>query len=280
MMLFIKLFGSRCAPYQLPSSGSIDRQEYELSRLISQMIQRLQDTDIAPGAIKATKKLLNQPELAEWHPSLRTALQAQRISNSPPVSLEQVRQTLKNGPPANAADLKSLTCEHIRYLAKRIKSGDTNDYRQYWKNHGEEPQHEEKCRDMFLSDLQLLFSSNRFEARPEVRCSKEKRTDIMVSYADSPFPLNVPIEIKRNKSRELWSGIRQQLIENYAQDPGAEGYGIYLVFWFGSKDARFHPEEGRRPKTPEKLQELLEQSLDNEERKRIEVCVVDCTGPG
>lgn len=280
LALFIGLFGPRRAPYEFPSSGTIDNPEYELSRLISQMIQRLQDIDVALEAIEATKELLKRSDLAKWHPSLRTALQAQRSSNSLPVSLEQVRRTLKNGPPANAADLKSLTCDHIRALAKQIKNGNTNDYMQYWMTYGEEPQHEEECRDRFLSALRPRLSRHGVDAQPEPRYRHRKRADIRVSYRDSELSCNVPIEIKCSDSEKLWSGIRQQLIENYAQDPGADGYGIYLVFWFGSKDARFHPEEGRRPKTPEELQALLEQSLDNEKRKRISVCVVDCTGPG
>ena len=285
LSLFIGLFGPRCAPYQPPSSDDIDNQEYELSGLISRMIHRLQDIGFAPGAIEATEELLNQPDLAEWHPRLRVALQAQRSSSSPPVSLEQVRRTLRNGPPANAADLASLTCEHIRDLAERIKNGNTNDYRQYWildrKKQPQDRQHEEVCRDMFLSDLQPRLSRNGVEAQPEPRYASDKRADIMVSYRDSELSCNVPIEIKRNKSRELWSGIRQQLIERYAQDPGADGHGIYLVFWFGPDESTPRPPQGgNRPETPEKLQELLEQSLDNEERKRISVCVVDCAGLG
>lgn len=283
LALFIGLFGPRRAPYQPFSSGTIGRQEYELSGLISRMIQRLQDIDIAPGAIEATKELLNQPDLAEWHPSLRTALQAQRSSSSPPVSLEQVRRTLKNGPPANAADLASLTCEHIRYLAEQIKNGNTNDYRQYWiLNREKQPQdrqHEEVCRDMFLSDLQPRLP-NGVDAQPEGRYASDKRADIRVSYRDSELSCNVPIEIKCNDSKALWRGIRDQLMEKYAQDPEADGHGIYLVFWFGPKFTWPHPERGEKPKTPAKLRELLEQSLNNEERKRISVCVVDCTGPG
>lgn len=282
LALFIKLFGPRRAPYQPPSSGAYDNEEYGLSELISQMIHRLQDID-APEAIKATEELLNQPSLAEWHPSLRIALQAQRRSSSPPVSLKQVRRTLKNGPPANAADLKSLTCEHIRDLAKRIKNGNTNDWTKYWildeNKRLQRRQHEEVCRDRFLYDLQQRLL-NGVEAQPEGRYASDTRADIRVSYRDSELSCNVPIEIKCSDSEKLWSGIRHQLIESYAQDPGAEGYGIYLVLWFGAKDARFHPEEGRRPKTPEELQALLEQSLDKEERKRISVCVVDCTDPG
>ena len=284
LSLFIGLFGPRCAPYQPPSSDDIDNQEYELSGLISRMIHRLQDIGFAPGAIEATEELLNQPDLAEWHPSLRIALQAQRSLQSPPVSLEQVRGTLRNDSPANAADLASLTCEHIRDLAEQIKNGNTNDYRQYWdRNKNKQVQdrlHEEDCRDRFLSDLKPRLSRHGVEAQPEPRYASDKRADIRVSYADSQLSCNVPIEIKCNDSKDLWRGIRQQLMEKYAQDPGAEGHGIYLVFWFGFKFTRPHPEGGRRPKTPTKLQELLEQSLDNEERKRISVCIVDCTDPG
>lgn len=234
--------------------------------------------------IKATEELLNQPSLAEWHPRLRTVLQAQRRSSSLPISLEQVRQTLKNGPPANAADLKSLTCDHIRDLAKRIRTENTNDWTKYWildeYKRPQRRQHEEVCRDRFLSDLRPRLSGNGVEAQPEPRYASDNRADIRVSYRDSGLSCNVPIEIKCSVSEKLWSGIRHQLIEKYAQDHEAKGYGIYLVFWFGSKDTWPHPEERRRPKTPAKLQELLEQSLDNEERKKIEVCVVDCTDPG
>lgn len=279
LALFIGLFGPRSATYEFPPDGIGDNPEYELSELISQMIHRLQGID-APEAIKATEELLNQPSLAEWHPRLRIVLQAQRRSSSLPVSLKQVRRTLKNGPPANAADLKSLTCDHIRDLAKRIKNGNTNDYLQYWITYGEKRQHEEECRNRFLSDLQPRLSRHSVEAQPEPRYASDNRADIRVSYRDSELSCNVPIEIKCSDSEKLWSGIRHQLIEKYAQDHEAKGYGIYLVLWFGAKDARFHPEEGRRPKTPEKLQELLVQSLDNEERKRIAVCVVDCTDPG
>lgn len=280
LALFIGLFGPRRATYEFPPDGIGDNPEYELSELISQMIQRLQDIDVAPGAIEVTEELLNQPDLAEWHPRLRTVLQAQRISNSPPVSLEQVRRTLRNGPPANVADLKSLTCDHIRDLAKRIKNGNTNDYRQYWISYGEKRQHEEECRNRFLSPLKERLARVKVDAQPEPRYASDNRADIRVSYRDSELSCNVPIEIKCSDSEKLWSGIRQQLLENYAQDPEADGHGIYLVFWFGPEFAPRHPQGGKRPETPEKLQELLEQSLDNEEGKKISVCVVDCTDPG
>ena len=57
----------------------------------------------------------------------------------------------------------------------------------------------------------------------------------------------MPVEIKKSSSRELWSAIRNQLIAKYTRDPGAAGYGIYLVFWFGREHCQT-PEPARVPR--------------------------------
>ena len=31
----------------------------------------------------------------------------------------------------------------------------------------------------------------------------------------------------------LWTAVRNQLLAKYARDPSADGFGIYLVIWFG-----------------------------------------------
>ena len=191
--------------------------------------------------------------------------------------LKQVLDTLKNGPPANVADLACLTRERIRELADRIKNGNTNDYLQYWEEYSEKRQHEETCRDRFLSDLKPLLAKVNVDAQPEGRYAVDRRADIRVSFGGSAG-YNVPIEIKCNDSQDLWHGIRKQLIERYTTDPGAHGYGLYLVFWFGYEKTTPHPESGPKPRTPEELQERLKQLLMNdEERKKISICVADCT---
>ena len=78
-----------------------------------------------------------------------------------------------------------------------------------------------------------------------------KRSDIRVSHGG----FNVPVEIKKSSHRDLWRAIRNQLIAKYTRDPGAAGYGIYLVFWFGNEPEPCQmPESGPRPKSAAALE--------------------------
>ncbi len=52
---------------------------------------------------------------------------------------------------------------------------------------------------------------------------------------------NVPVEIKKDTHPDLWRAIHEQLIPKYVRDPGADGHGIYLVFWFGGKGMKPPP---------------------------------------
>ena len=80
-----------------------------------------------------------------------------------------------------------------------------------------------------------------------------KRADMRVSYLD----FQIPIEVKKNRHRDLWSALKNQLIQQYTTDPATEGYGIYLVFWFDPDDTQ-SPPSGPRPASPQELQRKLE----------------------
>lgn len=86
---------------------------------------------------------------------------------------------------------------------------------------------------------------------------------------------NVPVEVKRSMSPDLWKAIGDQLIPRYARDPGANGRGIYLVFWFGPGELCRNPPSGPRPNNAAELAARLRASLSDDEGRRIEICVVD-----
>ena len=100
----------------------------------------------------------------------------------------------------------------------------------------------------------------------------DKRSDIRLSF-DS---FNVPVEIKRSCHLDLWTAMRNQLLVKYARDPGADGFGIYLVFWFG-QDCRCKPTalKGWVPADADELEARLTEQLSGPERSRILVCVID-----
>ena len=94
--------------------------------------------------------------------------------------------------------------------------------------------------------------------------------DIRVTFGD----FNVPLDVKKDRNRYLWSSLNNQLIANYASDPATGGHGIYMVFWFGGERMSPHP-QGLLPADPAELRGLLEAQLAPSDKHRISVCVVD-----
>lgn len=54
----------------------------------------------------------------------------------------------------------------------------------------------------------------------------DKRADIIVSLPQ----IKIPIEIKRDYHRDVWTALNGQLDKLYTKNPDAAGHGIYLVF--------------------------------------------------
>lgn len=232
------------------------------------------------------ERLLTLPELAHWHQTLRGALHSQRIARRKAsfqrLNVEDVSHTLANLQPANAADLAALTFDHLRDIARKIRDGNTDDYKQYWsyddssKNLAK-PKPENDCRDALLSDLNERLGKLGINAEREGNYADDKRADIKVLFGGSNG-FNVPIEIKKDSHDDLWRAIHEQLIPKYVRDPGADGHGIYLVFWFGGKGMK-PPSDGKKLRSASELEERLRQTLTPEESHRIQVCVIDCALP-
>lgn len=240
-----------------------------------------------PGeaAQKQLERLLSLPKLAPWHNRLRHAAHTQRVARRKAgfryLDASEVCHTLANGEPANAADLAALVYAHLRDLARKIRDGSTNDYRQYWSLDESNkkplrPKPENDCRDMLLSDLIERIGRLGIDAIKEGYYADDKRADIRVSFGGAQG-FNVPIEIKKDNHSDLWRAMHEQLIARYTRDPGADGFGIYVMFWFGGKGMPVHAEGKTR--SAAELEERLQRKLTTEERQRILVCVIDCALP-
>ena len=234
------------------------------------------------AAMLELERLLTKSKLAPWHSRLRLAAQAQRIARRKAffqrLEVAEVCRTLANRRPANAGDLAALADAHLRDLAGTIRNGSTNDYRQYWSLDESNkklfrPKPENDCRDALLSDLTERLGRLGVDAVKEGHYAEDKRADIRVSCGGAQG-FNVPIEIKKDSHPDLWRAIHEQLIQRYTRDPGADGFGIYLVFWFGGEHMPL--QERKKPRSAAELEERLRQTLSVEERRRVRVCVIDC----
>lgn len=254
----------------------------EAANLVHRLIQQLASIQ-SPSATDALERLSSDDELLSWRQylteALRTQKSARREASFSHFSVNQVLETLDNKNPANAADLSALTIDILTDLAKNIRDGNTSDWRQYWdmdtENKPAKPRIEDLCRDALLSDLKTKLSPLGVDAQPEGRYADDKRSDIRIAYNAM---CNIPIEIKKSNHRDLWSAIRTQLIAKYTRGQGTDGYGIYLVFWFGEEFCQL-PGSGTRPQSAMKLRERLIDSLTTDEQRKISVCVIDVEKP-
>ena len=244
---------------------------------VEALIKRLSE-DPSQRASRSLSRLLRSPQLESWQSLLQEAqLRQATIRRSVSfryVSIRKLHQTLNNRQPTGAADLAALTTDQLETIASRIRDGNTSGWRQYW-DFGKgkspaKPRHEDLCRDLLLDDLRLGLENLNIDAQPEGRYADDKRADIKVSYRE----FNVPIEIKKSLHKELWTSMRNQLVQKYTRDPGCDGHGIYVVLWFGMDGAVPSP-NGMRPRSARELKATLVDSLTPSERLKLHIVVFD-----
>ena len=192
----------------------------------------------------------------------------------------QVTKTLANEDPANAGDLAGLLLDVLEALSKTIRDSSTSDWRQYWNvdshNKPTSPKPENACRDALLSDLRNRVEHLGIDAQPEGVYAEDKRSDIRASVGG----FNVPVEIKRSCHSHLWTAIESQLIAKYTRDLGTRGYGIYVVFWFGDTEGcRPTKHSGWTPPNAAALKLKIVETLSEQKRHMISVCVIDVSQP-
>lgn len=247
------------------------------------LITRL-GNDPSAAATEALEALSKVSDAETWEPAIANAKELQgrkrREHEYRHSDIGKVIQVLDSGAPANAGDLAALVFEELTVLSLNIRDGSTSDWRQHWNvdvhNRPKTPKPEDACRDALLSDLQERLERLGIDAHPEGVYAEDNRSDIRVSFGG----INVPVEIKRSCHPDVWTAVRSQLIAKYTRDPGAEGYGIYLVLWFGdTEECRPTKCAGWTPTTAEDVRNRIRKNLVDREGRLISVCVADVSKP-
>lgn len=269
----IELLGPQCSPSWAKGSGWVSP-AMELGRYVAGLISTLAGMP-EEEAQRALTSLLKHNALKQWEDNLRRALFDQQLTRRKalfkPASIAKVSSTLANLTPANAADLCALTLDHLQQLGGDIRDGNTDDYEQYWRE--KKPEVENSCRNRLLSDLRLRLNTLGINAEPEGRYADQKRADIKVSAQG----YNIPIELKLEMHKDLWKAIQHQLIARYTRELASDGYGIFLVFWFGGAGQPVAGDGGTRPKTAAELQDRLQLTVPDSHQHKIAVLVIDCS---
>jgi hypothetical protein len=269
---------------------SLPRSEYSGSRnvwdgaeFMKGLISRL-SADPSHEATIVLTDLLAHPDFETYQSylkhSLTQQLQIYRETIFQKPTWSQVVATLANRAPANAADLHALVTEHLRLLIREIKHSNLDSYKFFWNYKGktqDSAKVEDDCRDVLLSLLRPKLGALGISAEPEGYMARSKRADIVVSFKG----IKVPVELKRQQHRELWTASEQQLYRLYTTAPESQGYGVYGVFWFGEKYLSVipSPPDGMaKPKTAIELEDMLMNFLPEDKKQKTNVVVFDLSG--
>lgn len=201
---------------------------------------------------------------------------ARRDASFRQASVDEVASVLANRAPANPQDLASLVLDHLRIIENQLRGDDTNGLKLFRRDDGKTPKSENDCRDALIQRLRGPLLPLGVHIEKEAQAAHDTRPDMRAQFMEPGHRLRVPIELKKEGHRELWSAWRTQL-RPYTLDPECDGVGIYLVLWFGI-EPRPSP-EGIRPSTPQQLTDLLRAMIPEEDRRRIHVVVVDLSIP-
>ena len=283
--LIVELLAPRCTPYWPERTDSRVTRAMDEGDYVRSLLKWLSENPDTESA-QVIEQLLSLSQLSAWHEFLRTARQTQQISRREALfrhpSAVDVAQTLNNLKPANVADLAALAMDHLRKLPSEIRSSNTDNYKRFWNEDSysrpDRPKTEKSCRDYLAEKLKAQFSPLDVEVLPETHEAHDKRADMRLSCHSDGSAFHLPIEIKLDHSPDLWRAIDEQLIPLYTLDPETQGRGIFLVLWFGEKNMPAPP-SGKKPKTATELEARLVETLTTEEKKLINVFVLDVSKP-
>ena len=278
----IRLVGSRYSPWRPEGFGMAaieDEDRMKVESLISYWATTLASRTNREAS-EALHSLAEDPALAPWNLMLKRKrdeqVLARRDASFAVPDLDSVQKTLGDAEPSSPADLAAMVADRLERLGRETRYGDG--WHPYW-NEDEygrptKPKREESCCKELRSALQQKLPSG-VDAQREAVYTRGNRSDIRVFFDGHA----IPVEIKKDYNRHLWSAVADQLVPKYATAPESSGFGIFLVLWFGQGKTPVPP-TGRRPKTPDKLRARLEEHLAGPYRHKISVIVIDVSASG
>jgi len=250
-----------------------------LRNLVRGLTQQLAVSDHEDAA-EEIERLRTMPALSAWMILLDAALfdhvRAIRSARFSHATAESVARVLSGQAPANALDLVALVQQHLEDLQARLRGDDTNSLRRFWRDPTDKenrPRTENECRDLLLEKLRDSLGRQGVTLHKEAAHANDTRADLRAETMVATQRRVVPIEIKKEDHRQLWTAWREQLEHRYMTDPAAEDVGIYLVLWFGHKP--FGDADGVVPASAVQLKERLTALVPPEDRIRLQICVLD-----
>ena len=271
------------APY--PAGGwTGDRNAWDATDYALKLIAEL-SADPSIEAANVLRQISNESLASDYVADIKHARAQQRVkridSEFRQPSWGDVVASLSNGSPAGVSDLHALVLDHLEDVGLHIAATNIDVFKRFWNedSYGRvtSPKSEESCRDYLVELLRSRLRNQGVLIEPESHMAADKRADIAVFFPG----MKVVIELKRDYHAAVWTSIRGQLERFYTRDTDAQGFGIYVVFWFGKERGYPIPKPPAPlnvPKSAKEMKVQLQSSVDLERRSKIAIVVLDVSG--
>jgi hypothetical protein len=193
-----------------------------------------------------------------------------------PPTLDRIARIVSGALPTSQFDLQAVVLDALDRVQARVRSDEADSWVGFYRDDRRTPKEEEACSD----HLKLLLDA----AEPGIVFAREPHlgSDREADFWCSVPGLGLPIEAKGQWHQELWRAAESQLGDQQAVDYRAEGYGIYLVYWFGPdspKRLQGPPRGTMRPTSRIDLEKALGERLIASGRPNLLVKVLDLARP-
>lgn len=252
MGMLFSLFGPLCSSAY--PTGTYSPDDKDAGRgFLYQLLGELR-SDTSEAAQRELQQLLVGPTLSEWKTPLEDALARQTQARAEKAfalpAARQVALTLQNKTPANPADLMAVGLAALEELQKELRNSPTNLINRFWSvdSAGKRPipphRPEPECRNVIAEWMVGQLNPIGISVDPEHQHGGQNQSDIVVRVQTAGHAdMLLPIEVKGDWNKDLWTAPYEQLAKQYASDPLCHGRGIYLVLWLGA-----YRGDARRPK--------------------------------
>ncbi|MCG4256748.1 NACHT domain-containing protein [Acetobacter senegalensis] len=195
-----------------------------------------------------------------------------------PLMPSGLSKLLKDGPPNNIKDLKTLVLEEMEIAQRKLTGDDLDSVAEFWTDNGV-PRDEIRCRDRLAALIGSELYRYGIERITEADMPHTKRVDLVFARGR----MQLPVEIKGQWNKDVWDAAISQLDAQYLTEWRSEQHGIYCVLWFGEIQAKtnrrlkLHPEGLDAPQSAEEMRAMLIDRIPEARRAFIDVVVLDFT---
>lgn len=260
-----------------PSGGSTgDTNPWDASEFLRGCLASLAaDPSPCAGAALATLATLDNGYAWSIGRSIADQRRARANADWQPLQVGALGKLVTDGPPIDHADLQRVLLAELDIVQAKLWSSDADVWQFFFENR--QPKLEEPSSDALVTLLRQTERPLTFEREPHL--GNDREGDIWCR-SDA---LALVVECKRHWHSDLWTAFDWQLARQQAVDWRAQGYGVYVVYWFGADvQAVTGPPRGSgimTPTTPLALEGALRVRIAETGLPNIAVKVLDVSRP-